>query len=275
MPLDLDAYLARIGLSQPGRADFDTLAAIQRAHTQAIPFENLDPFTGRGVALDLDALQSKLVHGRRGGYCYEHNLLLGAALRALGFAVVDLAARVRWNVAEDVVRARTHMLLVVALDGERFVVDAGFGGMTMTAPLRLERRGPQVTPHGTFRLHRESGSEAVQVSLGGAWKTLYTFTHEPQLLADYELTSWYLCHHPDSLFRHVLVAARPAPEGRWTLRDRVLTLHQPDGRSESQTLHGVAELKQALAGNFGIELSRIESLDARLAELVVSATAAA
>ena len=110
--------------------------------------------------------------------------------------------------------------------------------------------------------------------VGGAWRTLYTFTHEPQLLPDYEVTSWYLCNHPDSLFRQVLVAARPAPEGRWTLRDRVLTLHQPDGRSESQTLHGVAELKQALAGNFGIELERIEGLDARLAELAVSATAA-
>lgn len=274
MPFDLDAYLARIGLRQTPRADLDTLSAVQHAHTHAIPFENLDPFTGRTVVLDLEALQAKLVRGGRGGYCYEHNLLLGAALRTIGFAVVDLAARVRWNVPEEVVRARTHMLLVVAIDGERFVVDAGFGGMTMTAPLRMERRGPQETPHGTFRLHREAGSDAVQVSLGGAWKTLYTFTHEPQLLPDYELTSWYLCQHPDSLFRQVLVAARPAPEGRWTLRDRLLTLHQPDGRSESQTLHGVAELKQALAGNFGIDVARIEGLDARLAELVVSATAA-
>lgn len=273
MALDLPAYLARIGLPAPVRPDLATLAAIQRAHTEAIPFENLDPFTGRTVALDLDALQAKLVHGRRGGYCYEHNLLLGAALRTIGFAVVDLAARVRWNVAEGVVRARTHMLLVVALDGERFIVDAGFGGMTLTAPLRLERRGAQETPHGRFRVQREGGSDAVQAQVAGVWKTLYTFSHEPQLLADYELTSWYLCNHPDSLFRQVLVAARPSPEGRWTLRDRLLTLHQPDGRSESQTLHGVAELKQALAGNFGIDLARIDGLDARLAELAVSAPA--
>lgn len=273
MPLDLDAYLARIGLPHPRRADLETLAALQHAHAQAIPFENLDPWTGRTVALDLDALQAKLVHGRRGGYCYEHNLLLGAALRALGFSVLDLAARVRWNVADDVVRPRTHMLLVVSLDGERLVVDAGFGGMTMTAPLRLERRGAQPTPHGSFRLQRQGGSDAVQVELGGAWRTLYTFTHEPQLLADYEMTSWYLCNHPASLFRQILVAARPTDEGRWTLRDLELTLHRPDGRSEAQTLRSVAELKQALAGNFGIELAQVDGLDARLAELVVSGSA--
>lgn len=270
MSFDLDAYLARIGLARPAQADLDTLAAVQLAHAQSIPFENLDPWTGRTVALDLDALQRKLVQARRGGFCYEHNLLLGAALRAIGFSVLDLAARVRWNVAEGLVRPRTHMLLVVSLDGEPFVVDAGFGGMTMTGPLRLERRGPQDTPHGRFRVQREGGSHAVQVEVGGAWKTLYTFTDEPQLLADYEMTSWYLCHHPESLFRQLLIAARPTAEGRWSLRDQLLTLHRPDGRHESQTLRSVAELKQALAGNFGIDVEHIAGLDARLAELVVS-----
>lgn len=273
MPLDLDAYLTRIGLDRPARADLDTLAAVQHAHTQAIPFENLDPWTGRTVALDIDTLQRKLVHARRGGFCYEHNLLLGAALRAIGFAVLDLAARVRWNVDEGVVRARTHMLLIVSLEGERFVVDAGFGGMTMTAPLRLERRGAQPTPHGQFRLHREGGSDAVQVDVAGAWKTLYTFTDEPQLLPDYEMTSWYLCHHPESIFRQSLIAARPTDEGRWTLRGLQLSLHRADGGHEVQTLRSVAELKQALGGNFGIDLSGIDGLDARLAELVVSAPA--
>jgi N-hydroxyarylamine O-acetyltransferase len=270
MPLDLDAYLARIGLARPARADLDALAAVQGAHAQAIPFENLDPWTGRNVALDLGSLQRKLVQSQRGGFCYEHNLLLGSALRALGFAVLDLAARVRWGVADGVVRPRTHMLLLVSLEGERFVVDVGFGGMTMTAPLRLERRGPQDTPHGRFRLQREAGSDAVQVEVAGTWKTLYTFTDEPQLLADYEMTSWYLCQHPTSIFRQSLMAARPTEAGRWTLRDLHLTLHHADGRHESQTLRSVAELKQALAGNFGIDLSGIYGLDARLAELVVS-----
>lgn len=273
MSLDLASYFDRIALPRPAHADLQALAAIQLAHTQAIPFENLDPYLGRTVALDLQGLQDKLVHGGRGGYCYEHNLLLGAVLRELGYAVLDLAARVRWNVPDGIVRPRTHMLLVVSIDGERFIVDGGFGGLTLTAPLRLERRGAQATPHGTFRLHREAGGEALQVEIHGSWRTLYTFTLEPQLFADYEMTSWYLCNHPESQFRQTLVAARPTPEGRWTLRDLQLTLHRPDGNSQSQRLRDVGELKQALSGNFGIDLSRIEGLDARLAELMLTAAA--
>lgn len=87
MGLCLAAYLERIGLS--GRPD---PAAVQHAHAVAIPFENLDPQRGVPVSLDLDALQAKLVTGRRGGYCFEHNLLLAAALRERGHDVDLLLA---------------------------------------------------------------------------------------------------------------------------------------------------------------------------------------
>jgi N-hydroxyarylamine O-acetyltransferase len=95
LDFDLDAYLRRIGHAGPCTVSFETLAALQRAHTAALPFENLDPLLGRPVALDAASLSAKLVEGRRGGWCYEHNLLLGHALRAIGFQVQDLAARVR------------------------------------------------------------------------------------------------------------------------------------------------------------------------------------
>jgi arylamine N-acetyltransferase len=93
--LDLGAYFRRIGYEGPAAPDLATLRAIQRRQVGAIPFENLDPLTGRPVRLDLPSLEAKLVQGRRGGYCFELNSLLKAALEALGFAVIGLAARVR------------------------------------------------------------------------------------------------------------------------------------------------------------------------------------
>ena len=72
---DLEAYLRRIGAS----ADAD-LAAIHRAHLASIPFENLDVMLGRGVSVALPDVAAKIVGAGRGGYCYEHALLLGAAL---------------------------------------------------------------------------------------------------------------------------------------------------------------------------------------------------
>ena len=271
-PFDLDAYLARIGHTGGHRPDLATLAAIQQAHARAIAFENLDPWLGRPVALDLRALQDKLVAGGRGGFCYEHNLLLGAALRALGFVVTDLAARVHWNVEPGVVRARTHMLLRVDIDADTWIADAGFGGRTLTAPLRLHQAGPQATPHGVFRLVAQEAMHRVEVDVVGVWRPVYSFDLQPQHLADYEMTSWYLCHHPASVFRLALVAARPVADGRWTLRDTLLSFHRPDGTTESRQLENAAALRDALAGRFGIALERIDGLAPRLEALAAQRT---
>src|SRR5687767_414488 len=106
---------------RPARADLATLQELALLHPIAIPFENLNPLLRRPVRLDIASIQDKLVRGRRGGWCYEHNLLFGTALTALGFDVTGLSARVVWNVVPGVVRARTHMVLHVVLDGRSYI----------------------------------------------------------------------------------------------------------------------------------------------------------
>ena len=103
---DLDAYFGRIGYAGPRAADMATLQAIQALHPAAIAFENLDPLLGRPVRLDLASIQQKLIGTRRGGYCFEQNTLLAAALEALGFKVTRLAARVRWMLPPERPRVR-------------------------------------------------------------------------------------------------------------------------------------------------------------------------
>ncbi|MEO8056802.1 MAG: arylamine N-acetyltransferase [Burkholderiales bacterium] len=266
-PTELDAYLQRIGHTCPCTPTLQTLTAIHQAHACSIAFENLDPWLGVPVGLDLTAVRNKLVHAGRGGFCYEQNALLGAALRTLGFSVADHAARVLWNMPADMVRPRTHMLLVVDLDSHQYVVDAGFGGMTLTAPLRLDLSTPQATPHGPFRLQPTPIDRILQAEVAGAWKPVYRFDLQPQLRSDYEMASWYLCNHPDSAFRQSLMAARPGPAGRHVLRDRQLTLHRLDGGNETRTLATSAELREALQGIFGIDLSAISGLDERFDRL--------
>lgn len=268
--VDLDAYLQRIGHTGACTPTLETLTAVHQAHASAIAFENLDPWLGVPLHLDPARLQRKLVRDRRGGYCYEHNLLLGGALRSLGFSATNLAARVLWNVPAETVRPRTHMLLVVDLEGERFVVDAGFGGMTLTAPLRLALTTPQPTPHGRFRLQRTNDAWVMQADVGGAWNGLYAFDLQPQVLSDYEMASWYLCHHPDSMFRQTLMAGRPVAAGRYVMRDRQLTLHKLDGGTDTRALASVAEIRQALQDIFGLDLSTLPGLDEKLALMIQS-----
>ena len=111
--IDLGAYFRRIGFEGDRVPTPDVLRAVHLRHALAIPFENLDPLLGRPVRLDPPDLERKLVRGGRGGYCYEHNLLLRHALEGRGFRVAGLAARVLWNRPDAAAPARTHMLLRV------------------------------------------------------------------------------------------------------------------------------------------------------------------
>ncbi|HSW03651.1 arylamine N-acetyltransferase family protein [Aquabacterium sp.] len=266
---DLDAYCQRIAYAGPRTISLDTLSAVHRAHASAIAFENLDPLLGRPVRLDLASLQHKLVSERRGGFCYEQNLLLGAGLRAMGFTVADLAARVHWNIPVEITRPRTHMLLTVNVAAQRYIVDAGFGGHTLTAPLRMDRRVPQRTPHGPMRLLYSEGLYALQAEVGGPaereWRALYSFDQQPQLVSDFEMACWYLCHHPESVFHSTLLAARPVADGgRIALRGHVFTRYRLDGTAEVQMLDSGAALREVLQRQFGLQLEGVAGLDEKL-----------
>src|SRR5262245_38213377 len=189
--IDLDVYFERIGYAGPRTPTLESLRALHARHPEAIAFENLDPLLGRPVSLDIRALQQKLVRDRRGGYCFEHNVLFSHVLAALGFAVTGLAARVLWNQPDDAVTARSHMLLRVDIEGGAHVADVGFGLQTLTGPLRLEPDVEQATPHEPFRLAGVGGAFKMQSKIDGAWRTLYRFDLQEQFGVDYEIANYY------------------------------------------------------------------------------------
>jgi N-hydroxyarylamine O-acetyltransferase len=261
---DLDAYLTRVGYSGSPTATFDTLAAIHLLHAQAIPFENLNPFLRWPVRLDQASLQQKLVRDGRGGYCFEQNLLLSHALRTIGFRVTWLAARVLWNAPADSITARSHMLLLVDLAGRSYVADVGFGGLTLTAPLRLETDLEQATPHESFRLMELGGGFVLQANVNGAWNTLYRFDLQEQFLPDYEVSSWYLSNHPASQFVTGLIAARPAVDCRYALRNTDFAVHHLNGPTERRTITSVQDMRAVLEDVFRLTLPAGAELDAGL-----------
>ena len=251
---DLDAYLARIGWGGSRAADLATLSGIAAHHAAAIPFENLDPFLGRPVALDPAALEDKLVRSGRGGYCYEHNLLLGHALAALGFDASGLGARVVWNRPPESITARSHMLVRVRLDGGTHLVDVGFGGLTPTGALRLEPDVEQATPHEPFRLLLRRGEWWMQARVRGEWTTIYRFDLQRQHQVDYEVVSYHLSTNPASHFVTSLIAARAVPGRRIGLRGRDLAIHELGGDTRRRTLSSPSEIIDVLEGEMGIAL---------------------
>jgi N-hydroxyarylamine O-acetyltransferase len=264
----LPAYLQRIGHEAPLDVSLDMLQRLQYLHTQAIPFENLSPFTGREVRLDLPSLFEKLVFQKRGGYCYEQNLLFQHVLETLGFRVTSLAARVRMNVPEDVLTARSHMLLLAHLDGADYVVDTGFGGMTPTAPLKLVPDLAQQTPHGRYRVLSAGETFTLQAEVKQAWKTLYTFDLYPHYLPDYEVANWYVSRHPASHFTSELVVARPAREGRHVLSGREYSYYGVEAEPEKRIVSSAAALIDLLERVFGISTVSLPELSGRVESLL-------
>lgn len=264
----LDQYCHRIGFTGALHANLSTLQQLHALHPQAIPFENLDAWLGREVRMQPDAVFDKLVMQQRGGYCFEHNQLFMRVLQSLGFEVHGLAARVLWNLPADIVLPRTHMLLLLEVDGQRCIADVGFGGLTMSAPLLLDDEQPQHSPHERFRLLAEgSGHYLLQAEIAGNWLPLYRFSMEYQTAQDYAMANWFVSTHPESRFVRQLIAGRVDSDGRHALLDQRYNRHYTGRDSKQQHLDSPAALRLLLEEQLHIETAGLESLDRRLESL--------
>lgn len=261
---ELADYFARIGFDADPKPDLTTLQALHNLHPLLIPFENLNSFTGRAVSLHPDTVFSKLVLQGRGGYCFEQNQLFMRVLQAIGFDVQGLSARVLWNLPEDVVMPRTHMALLVNLEGRLWLADVGFGGLTMTAPLALGEGGVQVTSHEDFRVEECDGLYRVLADVGGEWRPLYEFSREPCLPVDYETANWYVSTHPESRFVNQLICARVDAEGRHALAGRRYSRHQSGAESRVVELASPLEVLTVLRDQLQLDLAGLDDLVPRL-----------
>jgi N-hydroxyarylamine O-acetyltransferase len=267
--IDMSAYLRRIGYTSSPRADIATLQSLSERHLEAVPFENLNSYVGRPVAIDLPSIFQKIVEQGRGGYCFEQNGLFAAVLRQLGFRVEDLGARVIDEANPDRITSLSHQLLLVYLDDQHYLVDVGFGRTSLVAPLKLEPGLIQATTHGTYRVDTYPGEEEyyLEALAGEHWKTMYRFRLTPKHPIDFRVANWYVSTHPESHFTYQLSAARVFSKGRYTLKDNVFSTYYLTGSVERRELASAQELLDVLAGPFGINLGEIDGVGERYEEL--------
>jgi N-hydroxyarylamine O-acetyltransferase len=219
-----------------------------------IPFENLNPLAGLAVRIDLANVVDKLVRSRRGGYCFEHNTLFHAVLQSFGFEVTPLAARVLIGQPEDAEVAQTHKLLRVACEGEDLIADVGFGGMTLTGPIRLAADIEQSTPHEPYRLDQTGEDWWLRAKVMDEWRLLYRFSPRRAWRIDEEVANHYVATHPASNFTTMLRVARILPQGRLALLNRRLTEHRLGAASQVEEIVGDDALRSVLAKRFDIEI---------------------
>jgi N-hydroxyarylamine O-acetyltransferase len=254
--LDLDAYLDRVGLT----GDDTSLATLQRAHVTRIPYENLDVQLGKEVRLDTSSLMDKLVHRRRGGYCFELNTLFGAVLEALGHPVVHLLGRVRLADAQSP-RPATHMVLLV--DGS--VIDVGFGSATPTGPIPL---GGEAT-YGPWTWRTEPIRTPEGETAWAMWfydMLLYTFTEEPRHAVDFVAPNHFTSTHPLAIFTQLAMVQRwQDDDSQLGLVDLDLTRRRV-GLPDEITRVAIDDLGSVLREQFHLDLddADVDVLRARL-----------
>lgn len=269
-PSHLAAYLARLGLSAAPRADAAGLAAVQAAHRQSIPFENIGVRLGQSIACDSAAVFAKLVEQQRGGFCFEHNQLFADMLGALGFTARLLLARVLLGQPAEL-PPRTHCLVLVTLAGEDWIADAGFGG-SYAPPLRLtdgaaastgdgaqhrlRHLGHDGALRGAWLLERQgpAGATDGRTRSDSAWEPQYAFDLAHVAPADMALGCHWSATHPASRFTALTVASLCLPDGFISLVDRNLSIWRAGMAPEKRALADSAEYAAVLRDRFGLAL---------------------
>lgn len=247
--MDIDNYLKRISYQGPKQPVLETLQALHLAHLLTVPFENLDIHYGRQILLDDEALWTKIIEQRRGGFCYELNGMFAWLLRSLGFDVSLHSANVA-NAAGEYSPDFDHLALLVHLD-ENWLVDVGFGE-SFRLPLVLQPARIQEQKWGNYRFERDGEYWIVQ-EWDEKWRPAYRFTLQPYHLSDFAERCIYHQTSPESHFRQKRICTLATPSGRITLSNQCL-ITTTYGKRTKQMLNSEEECTRVLAQQFGVEI---------------------
>ena len=248
--VNIRSYLDRISYRVPAEpSDAGLLCELHRAHMYSVPFENLDIGLGRTIVCDEACFLQKIVGERRGGFCYEINGAFAALLRALGFDVTTLSARVsRADGSEG--PEFDHMALLVNLE-QPWLADVGFGD-SFVEPLRMEIGGEQEQFGRSFRILQDGSRYRYEADLDGAWRPQYSFALQPRDLSEFAGMCHFHQTSPDSHFTQKSICSLATAEGRITLSGDRFIETRTTSREERHV--NADERERILRDRFGITL---------------------
>lgn len=250
--MNIQAYLERINYHGSLAPSAETLRALQVAHLLTVPFENLSIHAREPIVLADEALFTKIVERRRGGFCYEANGLFANLLRSLGFDVAMLSAEVA-NPEGGFGPDFDHMTLMISLE-KRWLVDVGFGD-SFREPLRLDEPAEQVQGNNAYRILADDAYFTLtQRSDEDEWKAQYRFTLQPHQYADYAEMCRYHQTSPQSHFTRARICSRATEEGRITLSEMRFITTSKSGVRQERCLSSQEEYSAILRDSFGIIL---------------------
>lgn len=250
---DIDRYFQRIGFEMiDGENKEAMLIRLHCCHSFAIPFEDFNPFCHIPVSLDLERVFEKVILGKRGGYCFELNLLFQTLLEKLGYKAEPIFCRPFSG--EGVKLPLTHRLIKVSLESKLWIADVGLGGNGWIAPLLFQIDEEQEQFGRIFRIVEDARlGYVVERKADGQFKKAVAFRLESAEESDFEMSNYYTSNCPSSPFVNRMMCTLPTEDGRYTIRDTVFRIEGKAG----VTKYPLSEdnLQNILEQYFGITLT--------------------
>lgn len=235
----LTDYLSRIGYDGDVCADIATLTRLMQQQLRSIPFENTEVQAGRIPSMLPEDIVEKVINHQRGGYCYEVNGVFAMALTAIGFEWYFAGAR---SMLYPTRRPKTHMVLIVRVDGHDYLCDCGFGGYALRSPMEIGE-GETTQDGDLYRLELIDGEYVLGAMVQGEWQRLYGFALQNQEWIEFTLANYFNATSPDTVFTQKKLAIMQTQHGRKILVDNELKLIE-EGNMEKFEVEYASALKE-------------------------------
>ncbi|XP_077130197.1 uncharacterized protein LOC143785332 isoform X1 [Ranitomeya variabilis] len=255
--MDLNAYFQRVNLANSGHPSLSALRELHRHHVHSVPIEGLSMHSGEKIILDVSWIYNKIVVRHRGGFCYENNGLFLWVLQQLGYQTQVLSSKGRNRIIDIFGPPFDHMIMVVNLEGRRWLCDVGFGE-SFVEPFPLEAGWEEEQDSGVYRLHVEEDEWYMERKEENGWRSLYKFTLEERTFEDFREMCEYHQTSPSSIFVQKSLCSLQLPRARLTYIGRqLISTEYTKGGGSVKTTRKLTdeEIPELLREKFGIVLS--------------------
>ncbi|MDR1775184.1 MAG: arylamine N-acetyltransferase [Actinomycetes bacterium] len=253
---EFQAYCDRINYVGPRDVSLETLEGLHTAHTFNVPFENLDVSCGRSILLDPETLYAKLVLRRRGGYCFEMNGWFALVLEHLGFQVTSHLAR--RSLGGGDYYAALHQVLVVTIEGTRYLADVGYGVEGISAPLPIDVDTEYMQFVNRYRFDWDDRfGHVLERKTDDGWVGMYAFPQDPCLPIDIDVVNYYTSTNPASFFLKGRFCTIPTPTGRITLTEDVFKIVE-NGQLTEREVEGEDDFRNLAQQYFRLDVAQIQ-----------------
>ncbi len=184
-------------------------------------------------------------------FCYELNGLFFELLEKLGYESKRISARVsdgKGNFGQEF----DHLAIITRIEGEDFLVDAGFGDF-IAEPIKIVLDTEQIDTNGTFLIKKfDEIFYEVCKKTDERFISQYIFTLRQRSLSEFEDMCLFHQTSPDSHFTKSKVCSLMLKNGRKTLTGKRF-IKTKENQKEEIVINSEAGFRDILQREFDIK----------------------